>query len=236
MQIFVFVSCILLCNGFLINTTASNVECKEFEKDNVKVYGLKLKSSSYTLRCYEDDGQSNCLSLFGKDREYCQKVCCHNVKESKNTFAIECKEFAVRGQNVRGFSRKTPPFVNVPCFEENGIPNCEALFEPERNVCRNSCCNGSSVVSLKKEWLPEEKPVEENQSNIPGCSQSKSEELLWWEHTSYALIAVVLFLLITCTILLALLFKYRKHFKQKERISQPTDEEQQNERVAFASS
>ena len=165
---FIFVNCILFCNGFLINTTASNVECKEFEKDNVKVYGLKLKSSSHTLRCYDDNGYSNCLSLFGKDREYCQKICCHNVKESKNTFAIECKEFAVRGHNVRGFSRKTPPIVNVPCFEENGIPNCEALFEPERNFCRNSCCNGSSVVSLKKEWLPEEKPVEENQSNKPG--------------------------------------------------------------------
>jgi len=223
MQIFVFVSCILFCNGFWTNTTESNVECKEFEKDNVKVYGLKLKSSSYTLRCYDDNGYSNCLSLFGKDREYCQKICCHNVKESKNTFAIECKEFAVRGHNVRGFSRKTPPIVNVPCFEENGIPNCEALFEPERNFCRNSCCNGSSVVPLKEEWFFDEQSVEEYRSSKPACSQGESEELARWKRFSYCFEATSAVLLIICIILFAALCKYRKHFKRNMRIGQPTD-------------
>ena len=168
MQSFIFVICILLCYGFLTNTTASNIECKELEKDNEKIYAFKLQSSSYILACYENNGYSNCLSLFGEDREYCQRKCCQKVKESTNTFAIECKEFDIQGQKVRGFTRKNPPIVNFPCFEKTGLPNCEALFEPERTLCSNICCNGSSVVSLDEEWLLKEQPGEENRSRKPG--------------------------------------------------------------------
>ena len=152
----IFIYCVAVYDGFPVNSTSNSLLCRTFERDGKEIYGLVRKSQPILeLPCYERDDYFNCQAFYGRDKEYCETVCCLKAVKSSTvaaTVAIQCKEFEIKGKKVKGFLRETPPLINLPCYEDNGMSNCQGLFEPDRSFCNVTCCNGSSKLEHKDEW------------------------------------------------------------------------------------
>ena len=162
LYLFIFVIWKVACCGYAVNSTSAAIECRVFQHNGKEIYGFSRKSPPLLqLPCYEQNGHFNCQGFYGIDKEHCEKNCCAKTKNdiADRGLKIECKEFTVKDRKVRGFSRKTPPIINLPCFESDGIGtfNCLSLWEPERSFCNTTCCNGSLNIEVKNEWEVNEK-------------------------------------------------------------------------------
>ena len=129
--------------------TDANIRCKTFEENGEKTLGFVTRLPHGKTPCYELDGYFNCNGLAGEDRDYCVKTCCKDAKRYTG-LKIKCIVFTNgSSEKSEGFYRKTPPYINVKCYENGGIFNCEALKEPEISHCKSTCCRGSYNGTMK---------------------------------------------------------------------------------------
>ena len=152
-----FIVIVATCGAYRINTTSSAaLECRVFQENGKNIYGFIRKHPPLLqLPCYGENGTFNCEGFYGSDKAHCEKRCCAKAKKdfSDKVMKIECKEFTFKGRKIRGFSRKTPPTMELPCYESDviGTFNCLTLWEPERSFCNSTCCSGSSKVEKENE-------------------------------------------------------------------------------------
>ena len=148
-------SFISVCNTLYVNVTNFEIECVTIDRNGEEIYGIARKSTPrIVLPCYDEYGSFNCRAFFGGERQFCEEKCCATAKkdEAPLELEIECKELIVGGKKVQGVLRKTSPFIELQCYEGNGISTCLSFLGPERKFCNETCCNGSTAVEVHNEW------------------------------------------------------------------------------------